>query len=54
MVVLERQNAADSSGRDGAGQYEPGGGTGSLCGEPVAPEGRGGAGLAGVLITYVK
>ena len=41
VVVLEPENAADSSGRDGAGRYGPGGGTGSLRGEFVAPKGRG-------------
>ena len=39
MVVLVSENAADSSGWGGAGQYGPGGGTGSLCGEPVGPKG---------------
>ena len=41
VVVLVSENAADSAGRGGAGQYGPGGGTGSLCDEPVALEGRG-------------
>ena len=39
MVVLVSENAADSAGRGGAGQYGPGGGTGSLCDEPVGPKG---------------